>query len=260
MFANCYLYKMSKICKNSVLILIGLLISISNLTFAQDSTSYSSQKAVKNSTLNKFIAPAALMATGLFIHETNGSFSKYKIQTNIQENFAIQSTADDYIQYYPFIAFAVLKGLRKPGANPGNKQIFLLAKSQLLMASMVYVIKVSSKTPRPDGAAGTRSFPSGHTSMSFASAAFLYKEYHDTNKLIAWSGYLLATTTGFMRVMNDEHWMSDIAFGAGLGILCTELIYLHHNRTRKNKDQTSSLMVLPQVGSSKLGFTLDYKF
>jgi membrane-associated phospholipid phosphatase len=96
--------------------------------------------------------------------------------------------------------------------------------------------------------------------MSFAAASFLYNEYRDTHKLVAWSGYALATTTGLMRVMNDEHWMSDIIFGAGLAILCNELVYMHHNRIRKNKNNSSLLMITPQVSTARIGFSLDYKF
>jgi len=257
MFANSISQGMNKLFKK--LLTFGLFIIVSHAHFAQDTTAVHLHPS-KSSKLKGFIVPVALMSAGLFIHETNGSFSKVNIQNNVQENFAINTKIDDYVQYCPFVLFATMKAFGKKGENSTKDQLLLLGKSQLIMASTVYILKVKTKTPRPEGAGGRRSFPSGHTSMTFACAAFFYKEYQGTNKLLAWTGYGIATTTGLMRVMNNEHWMSDIAFGAGLGIACTELVYLHHNRKRRSKNKHASLLVLPEVGRQHLGFNLNYKF
>jgi membrane-associated phospholipid phosphatase len=33
---------------------------------------------------------------------------------------------------------------------------------------------------------------------------------------------VVATGTGFFRMYNDRHWLTDVAAGAGIGILCTK--------------------------------------
>jgi hypothetical protein len=77
---------------------------------------------------------------------------------------------------------------------------------------------------RPNGYNNV-SFPSGHTSKAFTSATILYEEFKDTNPWLAYSGYVFASTTGFLRIANNAHYLSDVLAGAGLGILITKLVY-----------------------------------
>jgi len=61
-----------------------------------------------------------------------------------------------------------------------------------------------------------RSFPSGHTSLAFATAASLsmqYKKWYITVPAYAW-----ATTVGYSRVYLGVHYPSDVIVGAGVGI------------------------------------------
>ena len=46
-----------------------------------------------------------------------------------------------------------------------------------------------------------------------------------TSPWIGIGGYVMAASTGALRVYNNKHWVGDVAFGAGLGILCTKLAY-----------------------------------
>jgi membrane-associated phospholipid phosphatase len=38
---------------------------------------------------------------------------------------------------------------------------------------------------------------------------------------------VVATGTGFFRMYNDRHWLTDVAAGAGIGILCTKTAWLY---------------------------------
>jgi hypothetical protein len=62
---------------------------------------------------------------------------------------------------------------------------------------------------RPDGSSAN-SFPSGHTATAFAGAEFR-QEYKDVSIWYGISGYVVATGTGFFRMYNDRHWLTDVA-------------------------------------------------
>lgn len=75
------------------------------------------------------------------------------------------------------------------------------------------VLKMIVRERRPDGS-DYRSFPSGHTSLSFAAAGYLQKRY-------GWQWGLPATAVaalvGFSRVESKSHHWYDVVAGAALG-------------------------------------------
>ena len=69
------------------------------------------------------------------------------------------------------------------------------------------------------------SFPSGHTTLSFASAGFIsyvFSHYYPDSKwkapVIA-ASYSLATATAVLRIMSGNHFMTDVLAGAVLGTI-----------------------------------------
>lgn len=69
------------------------------------------------------------------------------------------------------------------------------------------------------------SFPSGHTTLSFASAGFVsyvFSRYYSDSKwkipVIA-ASYTAATATAVLRIMSGNHFMTDVITGALLGTL-----------------------------------------
>ena len=79
-----------------------------------------------------------------------------------------------------------------------------------------------------------QSFPSGHTTVAFAFSTVL-AEYFDT----PWSRigfYGLAGFSAAERLLNDEHWFSDVTLGALLSIASgLHVISEEKNRKKKNK-------------------------
>ena len=69
------------------------------------------------------------------------------------------------------------------------------------------------------------SFPSGHTTMAFASAGFVsyvFSRYYPESKWkapIISAAYTAATTTAVLRIMSGNHFMTDVLTGALLGTL-----------------------------------------
>jgi membrane-associated phospholipid phosphatase len=102
-----------------------------------------------------------------------------------------------------------------------------LLRAQISAASWTYAIKYSVDRTRPNG--DPRSFPSGHTSASFATATVLQQHYGWKLGLPA---FALATYTAVERVYDNKHWASDVAFGAVVGMLSGRTVALH---VRKSK-------------------------
>ncbi len=78
---------------------------------------------------------------------------------------------------------------------------------------------------RPDGS-DRKSFPSGHTSLSFAAATTLYKREGGS---IGIPALAVATLVGIARVKADKHHWYDCVIGAGIGTAAGLLITRHPN-------------------------------
>jgi len=81
--------------------------------------------------------------------------------------------------------------------------------------AFTFALKTIVKRERP-GKQNRYSFPSGHTSGSFAVATVLYRIYGYEVGLPA---YTLASITGLQRIHANKHWLSDVLTGALLGTL-----------------------------------------
>ncbi len=77
-----------------------------------------------------------------------------------------------------------------------------------------YALKYSVNERRPNG--GTQSFPSAHSSASFAAAEFMRKRYGWEYGIPA---YGLASFVAYSRVEANEHYPHDVIAGAAIGII-----------------------------------------
>lgn len=80
-------------------------------------------------------------------------------------------------------------------------------------AAATYLLKYTVKERRPDGS-DLHSFPSGHTAVSFATAAYLQRRY-------GWAygapAYALACYVGWGRCFSKKHYWYDVLAGAAIG-------------------------------------------
>ncbi|MEO7134776.1 MAG: phosphatase PAP2 family protein [Vicinamibacterales bacterium] len=90
-----------------------------------------------------------------------------------------------------------------------------LIQSQLIAAGLTQGLKYATQRERPDGS-GATSFPSGHASGTFAFATAL--ERH-----LGWRyavpAYVAASYVAASRLPSNRHWLSDVVFGATVGII-----------------------------------------
>jgi len=89
-----------------------------------------------------------------------------------------------------------------------------LVQAQLISQILTYSIKGSVRRARPEG--GGFSFPSGHTTAAFASATVLQRHF---GWRVGMPAYAAATYVAASRVQGQRHYLSDVAFGAALGIV-----------------------------------------
>jgi membrane-associated phospholipid phosphatase len=88
-----------------------------------------------------------------------------------------------------------------------------LLEAQLLSGAVTQGLKYATRRTRPDG--GRRGFPSGHASASFATADVVAERFG------WWAGvpaYAAAAYVSASRIADRRHYLSDVMFGAAVGI------------------------------------------
>ncbi len=185
-------------------------------TFAQsDSIQIKTNK--RKSFLKHQIVPLSLITVGSLLNIGT-------IKNSIEDALPKTSiTLDNYTQYAPMAQMYLYDALGFKHKNTVFDQTKYLLITQFVSGVVVLGLKKTTKVERPTGA--DTSFPSGHTTLAFAGATVLYHEFIDTDPWLAYSGYVVATATGCMRLTNRAHWLPDVLTGAGIGILAGNLVY-----------------------------------
>lgn len=123
-----------------------------------------------------------------------------------------------------------------------------LFRAQVANGLLTGLMKVSINRTRPNG--GAYSYPSGHTSTAFTSAAVIYRDLGPRWGIPA---FVAASYVGLSRMQANKHYLSDVAAGAILGTYVGLKLTGHHDRERK-------LSLMPSYGSRGPGMTLSVKF
>ncbi|GAA4001523.1 phosphatase PAP2 family protein [Sphingomonas humi] len=116
-----------------------------------------------------------------------------------------------------------------------------------LTAATTQGLKWAIPETRPDRS-DNQSFPSGHTSISFAAAASLHKRYGWQAGLPA---YAIAGFTGLARVEADKHYTHDVLAGAVLGTAAGWLL---------NSRKDASVECLPWTAHHGAGLSMTSRF
>ncbi|KKN44849.1 hypothetical protein LCGC14_0689050 [marine sediment metagenome] len=124
------------------------------------------------------------------------------------QNKAIETTGDIILFALPATAFSssLIIG--------DSKGTFQFSKGFVLNQALTIGIKYATNKKRPYNN-GDRAFPSGHTSTTFQSAAFIQRRYGWKYGIPA---YALAGFTGYSRIEAQRHDGWDILAGAAIGI------------------------------------------
>lgn len=102
-----------------------------------------------------------------------------------------------------------------------------LLRAQIITAALTTGLKYAVQRERPDGS-NSHSFPSGHASMTFATATVI--ERH-----LGWRasalGYTVASYVAASRLHDNRHYLSDVVFGAALGAIGGRTVTQHGRQT-----------------------------
>lgn len=210
-----------------------------------------------------FMVPLALIGYGVMA-QFNTSLKKldHGIHRNINQSIHRRITLDDYLQYAPAANVYALDLMGVKAKHSFGDRTMVMVTSYVLTAAVVQTMKHSVGVTRPDGS-NTKSFPSGHTATAFVGAHILYKEYAHHSPWIGIGGYVAATATGALRMVNKKHWLSDVVAGAGIGIASVELGYLLLPRMHQilgDKQAGKQLAILPVVSQNQYGLSLLYRW
>jgi membrane-associated phospholipid phosphatase len=98
-----------------------------------------------------------------------------------------------------------------------------LLRAQLLTEGMVETLKLATHRERPDGS-NHQSFPSGHAAITFAGATVLERHLGWKHSAVA---YAVATYVAASRLHDNVHYLSDVAFGAAVGVIGGRTVTQH---------------------------------
>ena len=100
-----------------------------------------------------------------------------------------------------------------------------LIQAQVMAEGLTFMIKEATRRSRPEGSGF--SFPSGHTTITFASATVLQRHF---GWKVGLPAYAVATYVAASRVEMKKHYLSDVTFGAVLGITAGRTISIGNGR------------------------------
>lgn len=163
----------------------------------------------------------------------------FRAFNNIQSKFVnsfVNITNESIVPVIISVPVGLYIGSRIDNNHYGENSAVLLALSEITTSAATQLIKIIVKRPRPfrtlnkvyltdtNSVKGSYSFPSGHSSSSFAIATSLTLRYPDNPVLIV-GCYTYATLVALGRIYWGVHYPSDVLAGMLIGAGCAALIY-----------------------------------
>ncbi|HEV8395442.1 MAG TPA: phosphatase PAP2 family protein [Vicinamibacterales bacterium] len=100
-----------------------------------------------------------------------------------------------------------------PRTNKYSEIGFDLIRAHILSQTLVHGMKYSIRRDRPTGECCA--FPSGHAASAFAAASVLERHF---GYRASWPAMAAATYVATSRLVDNRHFLSDVAFGAAVGM------------------------------------------
>lgn len=217
----------------------------------------------KMAAFKSYIVPEFFIAYGFYAIE-NDQFKNFNLELKDEvyaENPHARFKFDNYLQFAPAAMVYGLDAIGIKARHNLRDRTMLFLMSTMITSGSVFAIKNLSQQLRPDGS-DYLSFPSGHTAEAFASAEFMRQEYKDISPWYGLAGYAASAATGYLRMFNNKHWVSDVIAGAGVGIASTKLAYWLYPKIQHKyfRDKPINTIVMPSFKNGSFGFGLVHRF
>lgn len=121
---------------------------------------------------------------------------------------------------------------------------FDMLRALIVSQTITQGIKQTVRRDRPEG--DCCAFPSGHSSAAFATASVLERHLGYRG---AWPTFLVATYVATSRLHDNRHFLSDVVFGAAVGISSGWTVVGRHGRSN------FTLTPVPVRGGMMIAFT-----
>lgn len=209
-----------------------------------------------------YIIPAAMITYGFVALKSKPLIQlNHTIKESVWDQHPHQTTKiDDYTWMVPAVSVYVLNIAGIKGRHHFVDRTLLLGISYFIAGAVVAPTKKYTRELRPDGS-NYFSFPSGHTTQAFAAAEFLRMEYKDVSPWYGVAGYAIAVTTGYLRMYNNKHWLSDVVAGAGVGILSVQAAYWIYPKLKQKfiKPKKGTTVLMPYYNDRQAGLSCIYQ-
>lgn len=154
----------------------------------------------------------------------------------------LDAVTDSYVDHYWAFGVSALGALGY-GMKTGNygESFRYWAAANIGTVALTYALKYGVGRLRPNEK-DHKSFPSGHSSVAFATATMYQMWYGAAGGIPA---YAFAVITAFQRLDDDQHWFSDVIMGAAIGIAVPYMFFKGEERAKIDQG-----LIIPPVSIS----------
>lgn len=202
-------------------------------------------EGIENSFLNgdspKFMigSAAGILLLSKFDYELSNKFITKPFMSQ-----RLSTLADDFGKtfgwgYYAGIGFVTIESIvNNNSTREYFKKLELVLESIAATQFITQTIKLTTMRTRPNKS-DNHSFPSGHTSATFALAGSLKGIY---GWQVSIPAYLCASIVGAQRISANSHYLSDVLSGALIGILVANGFSLLHQKENSNHNHLQTFI------------------
>ncbi len=142
-------------------------------------------------------------------------------------------------------------------------QMFILDAEVLSLTGLVTIASQRLVgRERPAGGREADSFFSGHASLASAGATLICLQHLDLGLLgnkaadgtVCGVAAASAVATGFLRIMANRHYASDVIIGTGVGVGTAFLVY--KLKVKPTRSEETAMQLVPVLNSNFLGLSL----
>ena len=177
------------------------------------------------------------------------------VKMNLGPNELFSQTGNDVMNYAlsPYVYGGVSLIVWIVGAGTKHPKLALtgraLTEALFLSMAITWVGKVAFRRTRPNG--GNFSFPSGHTTAAFSSAAVLTVFYGWKGAI---PGYALAALVTLNRLDSHSHFLTDVVMGAVIGSV------IGVGTARFLRKDHPNLFIAPSFNGKNASLHVHYRF